>query len=102
MLFFLIGWVGFLSTGLIVSLLPDQRGDQGLTGIELLFEILILVGEICFALGQVAIVGVWWLVRRATVFVPASRSMIRNAGLDPLEQVREQVIHEQRVDTGCT
>lgn len=71
---FLYGWMAFLLTGLIAALLPERPTAIEVSTTEILFEALIVSGEIFIALGQAGIVVVWWMVRRAVIFVPIRRT----------------------------
>lgn len=93
---FLPGWVAFLLTGLVAASTPENPNYHDATTVELLFELLILGGELAFAAGQVGIVLVWWAVRSAAVFVPPLAAHRRtNVTVEAVERVQADTTNDQ-------
>jgi hypothetical protein len=86
MALFLCSWMAFLAAGTLVMTWIDPAQVRDV------IRILILVGLICFAVGQVMIVVVWWMVRRAAVFIPRRQviaDMVAPPVFDPIEHMKE-------------
>lgn len=68
MLFFIPGWLCFLASGIMAAEIPQNPATTERTTDTL--GLLVLGGEVFFALGQAAILLVWYRVKAVTMSVP--------------------------------